>query len=56
MFPRTGPRWARMSFEEATTMRPVTHISLVVMLASERTANVTGANYVIDGGDRKSVV
>ena len=33
MFPRTGPRWARMSFEEATTMRPVTHISLVVMLA-----------------------
>jgi NAD(P)-dependent dehydrogenase (short-subunit alcohol dehydrogenase family) len=24
--------------------------TLVVMLASERTANVTGANYVIDGG------
>ena len=23
---------------------------LVVMLASERTANVTGSNYVIDGG------
>lgn len=24
--------------------------TLIVMLASERTANVTGANYVIDGG------
>ena len=24
--------------------------TLVVLLASERTANVTGANYVIDGG------
>ena len=24
--------------------------TLVTMLASERTANVTGANYVIDGG------
>ena len=24
--------------------------ALIVMLASERTANVTGANYVIDGG------
>ncbi len=24
--------------------------TLVVMLASERTANVTGANYVVDGG------
>jgi len=24
--------------------------TLVVMLASKRTANVTGANYVIDGG------
>jgi NAD(P)-dependent dehydrogenase (short-subunit alcohol dehydrogenase family) len=24
--------------------------TLVAMLASERTANVTGANYVIDGG------
>ena len=24
--------------------------TLVVMLATERTANVTGANYVIDGG------
>ena len=24
--------------------------TLVVLLASERTANVTGANYIIDGG------
>jgi NAD(P)-dependent dehydrogenase (short-subunit alcohol dehydrogenase family) len=24
--------------------------TLIVMLASERTANVTGANYLIDGG------
>ena len=24
--------------------------NLIVMLASERTANVTGANYIIDGG------
>jgi len=24
--------------------------TVVVLLASERTANVTGANYVIDGG------
>src|SRR3984893_9682938 len=32
MFPRTGPRWARTSFEEAT-MRPVSQLSLVVVLA-----------------------
>jgi glucose/arabinose dehydrogenase len=32
MFPRTGPRWARMSFEEAI-MRPVSQLSLVVALA-----------------------
>ena len=28
--------------------------TLAVLLASERTANVTGANYVIDGGLLKS--
>src|SRR5258707_8482864 len=32
MFPRTGPRWARMSFEEAI-MRPISQLSLVVVLA-----------------------
>src|SRR5207302_1257421 len=29
--------------------------ALVVLLASERTANVTGANYVIDGGLIKTI-
>jgi NAD(P)-dependent dehydrogenase (short-subunit alcohol dehydrogenase family) len=29
--------------------------TLVVILASERTANVTGANYVIDGGLIKTI-
>jgi hypothetical protein len=29
--------------------------SLIALLASERLANVTGANYVIDGGVRKTL-
>jgi NAD(P)-dependent dehydrogenase (short-subunit alcohol dehydrogenase family) len=30
--------------------KPEEVAALIVMLASERTGNVTGANYVIDGG------
>ena len=29
---------------------PLAVATLIVLLASDRTANVTGANYVIDGG------
>jgi hypothetical protein len=29
--------------------------TLVTMLASERTANITGVNYVIDGGLIKTI-
>ena len=41
---------ASAAFATGRFTTPEEVATLVVMLASERTANVTGANYVIDGG------
>ena len=45
---RSSPAWGGIPSGRFTTPEEVA--TLVVLLASERTANVTGANFVIDGG------
>ena len=48
--PRTSPRAPRRSRRPAASPRPEEVADLVVLLASGRAGNITGADFVIDGG------
>jgi NAD(P)-dependent dehydrogenase (short-subunit alcohol dehydrogenase family) len=47
---RDGRRRNRGASQPVASRHPTKVAALIVMLASKRTASVTGADYVIDGG------